>query len=377
MRGYVPLVLMAGLVVALARPAGADTRPRIAVLGLEVTSAVDVRTTELAHELTEGMRARARLGSGPYAYAPSSERELIDEKLIKQCDNEGLGCMSEIGKELDADVIIYGKLEKTDKVVRMSLHLLDVVKKSKINRTSTTVPLSSSKEEVKIAARKAYEELAGAAAAGGAGTVEVETNVQTGTVYVDDSSSEVLENGKATLTLPEGRYRIAVESPGRRRKEITVTVKSEQVITQQFELIEGSTVVRSSSTRGWRTAFFVTGGVGAGFGLYSLFQFLSWRGDVNNIRAAKTDEMGEDIDAGDCDGGSVRSGVNDIGGVLAGICAARQRNIYSAAIAIVLIAPTAYFGYRAFFAKKGESRTMAFTPVITPKTAGAAFEVKF
>ncbi len=211
MRGFVLAFVLVGLAAFVRLPtAHADTRPRVAVLGLEVTSAVDVRTTELAHDLTEGIRTRARIGSGPYAYAPSSERELIDEKLIKQCDNEAPACMAEIGKELDADVIVYGKLEKEDKVVRLSLHLLEVAKKAKLNRTSMTIPTGATKDEVKVFARKAYEELAGASSAGGAGTVEVEANVAAGTVFVDDSSSEVLENGKATLTLPEGRYRIAV-----------------------------------------------------------------------------------------------------------------------------------------------------------------------
>lgn len=374
MRGFVPVLLM-GLVVALARvpSASADTRPRVAVLGLEVTSAVDVRTTELAKDLTEGMRNRARIGAGPYAYAPSSERELIDEKLIKQCDNEAPTCMAEIGKELDVEVIVYGKLEKEDKVVRMSLHLLDVAKKTKLNRTSVTVPLGASKEEVKASARKAYEELAGASASGGVGTVEVQSNVSSGSVYVDDSATEVLDNGKATLTLPEGRYRIAVESPGRQRKEITVTVKAEQVITQEFELVAGSKVA-GGGTSGigfWKPAFVATAAISAGFTLYSLYLYISWKGDVDSIRASRPNEPGL-ITAADCD--HIGDTVEDKNGILTNLCSTRSRQITTGIIGGVFVPLVAVTGYMAFFRDRGskERTGIAITPVVTPTSAGAS-----
>jgi hypothetical protein len=387
MRGAVACLV--GLMVAFTRvpSASADTRPRVAVLGLEVTSAVEVRTTELAHDLTEGMRARARLGSGPYAYAPSSERELIDEKMIKQCDTEALACMSEIGKELDADVLVYGKLEREDKIVRLTLHLLDVTKKSKINRTSVSVPLSATKEDVKTAARKAYEELAGASAAGGAGTVEVEANVPNGTVYVDDSSSEILANGKATLTLPEGRYRIAVESPGKQRKEITVTVKPEQVITQQFDLVEASAIVGGPQrSKVWKPAFIATGSLTAIFGLYWLYTASSWKGEIESIRASKPglDSMGKpiEIDEGDCDGGKVRDGVDDKNGILEHLCLTRSRSIKSGIAAGIMLPFAIITGYMAFFhtprgSAESSSPRMALTPVLTPSSAGASFEMRF
>ncbi|MGE0398906.1 MAG: hypothetical protein AB7T06_19510 [Kofleriaceae bacterium] len=379
MRGFVPVVLIAGLVVAFARaPAFADDRPRVAVLGLEVTSAVDVRTTELAHDLTEGMRARARVGSGPYAYAASSERELIDEKLIKGCDDERPACMAEIGKELDANVIVYGKLEKEDKVVKMSLQLLDVDKKTKINRITVNVPLGASKEEVKTVARRAYEELAGASASGGAGTIEVQANVLTGTVYVDDSSSEIIENGQATLTLPEGRYRIAVESPGKQRKEITVTVKPEQVITQEFELADASKVVGGTSGIGfWKPAFIATTAIGGGIGLYSLYLYISWKGDVDDIRASRTTPGF--ITASDCDGSGVKAGVDDKNGILTNLCSTRSRQITTAIVATAFVVPFAITGYMAFIRKsnKENSGGVAITPMVTRTTAGASLQFDF
>jgi hypothetical protein len=381
MRGFVPVVLLVGLVFALARvpDAFADARPRVAVLGLEVTSAVDVRTTELAKDLTEGMRARARLGAGPYAYAPSSERELIDEKLIKACDTEAPACMSEIGKELDADVIVYGKLEKDDKSVRLTVHLLDVGKKSKINRISSTVALSATKEEVKTAARRAYEELAGASAAGGVGTVEVETNVSSGTVYVDDSSSEVLANGKATLALPEGRYRIAVESPGRQRKEITVTVKAEQVITQQFDLLEAGAVVRPKKRFDiWKPAFGVSVAAFIGVGTYWGYLLGSWMGDADSIQASKPEDG--KITEDDCDGPSVREGVTDKNDLLASTCKTYDTYQTMSIVWGVTGALVVVTGYFAFFHdrdKKSETRGMAITPVVTPDSAGAMLHGRF
>src|SRR3954471_1721373 len=71
-------------------------KPQVAILGLEVVDPsgnVDAKTTTVAKDLTDGLRARAKVGSGPYIIAPGSDKELIDEKLIKNCDNEALACM--------------------------------------------------------------------------------------------------------------------------------------------------------------------------------------------------------------------------------------------------------------------------------------------
>src|SRR4029078_11635207 len=102
------------LVVWGGRAWGASTRP-IARLGLEVYdngSAIDPETTKAAKDVTAALRERARVPSGPYALVLGGEKELIDEKLLNNCDSEAPACMPTIGSELGAELLMYGKIER-------------------------------------------------------------------------------------------------------------------------------------------------------------------------------------------------------------------------------------------------------------------------
>ena len=57
-------------------------------------------------------RASKPNGSRPYQLAPNADKELIDDKLVKQCDDEKPSCMQGIGKDLNADMLLYGRIEK-------------------------------------------------------------------------------------------------------------------------------------------------------------------------------------------------------------------------------------------------------------------------
>src|SRR5206468_10060463 len=95
--------------------ASAFAKPSIAVLGLEVIDASGAppqQDTQVAKELTDGLRSRAKAGTGPYQLAPGSDKELIDEKLLKACDNEAATCMAAIGNELGADILMFGHIER-------------------------------------------------------------------------------------------------------------------------------------------------------------------------------------------------------------------------------------------------------------------------
>src|SRR5262245_37545134 len=100
-----PLCLAACVagIVGGARAAHAD-KPKIAVLGLEVTpgpgGAIDPGAVLIAKEVTRELRQRMQLPACPYAVAPNSNKELLDEKLLMSCDSEGLDCMVLIGVAL-------------------------------------------------------------------------------------------------------------------------------------------------------------------------------------------------------------------------------------------------------------------------------------
>src|SRR4051794_13754050 len=137
---------LASAVVLLLLSMGATAwagKPQIAILGLEidVNSGVDPETTKVAKDLTAALRERTKAGAGPYAPSTSGDKELIDEKLLKNCDSEAKDCMAEIGRDLNAEVLMYGKLEKSGNTYKVSIKLLNVPKKQLLNSIVETIPV--------------------------------------------------------------------------------------------------------------------------------------------------------------------------------------------------------------------------------------------
>jgi hypothetical protein len=103
------------------RVARAET---IAVLGLEVVGTVDAESVRVARELTTALRARA--ARGPHAIAPNSSQELVDVKLLHDCPDERLECMTKIGRALHADYLLYGKIQRGSRGYQVAIRLLRV-----------------------------------------------------------------------------------------------------------------------------------------------------------------------------------------------------------------------------------------------------------
>ena len=134
-RVLILLVSLFGLTVA--RPAQA--KPSIAVLGLEVveeSDTPDAKAAQYAEALTDALRARARLSSGPFTLAAGSDKSLVEMKLLSGCDNEANPCMAGIGTELAADRLVFGHIQKNGANYQISLKLLNVATKS-IERTTS------------------------------------------------------------------------------------------------------------------------------------------------------------------------------------------------------------------------------------------------
>src|SRR5450432_2641716 len=128
------------LVVVCALAGVAVAKPSIAVLGLEVIDKSGSPSNDdvtFAKNLTEGLRARAKIG-GPYSIAPTGDKELIDLKLLKGCDEEKPACMAGIGGDLNADFLIYGSVTKRGKNYDISVNFLDV----HAGKREKTVPTS-------------------------------------------------------------------------------------------------------------------------------------------------------------------------------------------------------------------------------------------
>lgn len=386
--------LLAVVVIALAGSAAYAGKPTIAILGLEVVDAsgtIDQASTGVARDLTEGLRSRAKVGSGPYQLQPGSDKELIDEKLIKGCDNEAVPCMSQIGKDLGADYLMYGQLKKATDGYVVTLNLLNVGKK-KFEKAKAPLLIPFDKKDpqaLQDAARKAYNDLTGIT---DAGTLVIKTNATTGTVYIDDTARGQLAGGQSTIgQLPEGRYRVAIEADGfKRSEEIVVTIRSGETVNQDVKLSstdrQWSGTTSSGGGRGvWKGAFAVSTVVTAASGGLWIYGWTKTRDGVSGTIPAGFTGKGscgnyKDLNWTDP---SAREQADKA-------CSGYSLSKWGIIGVSVGGVAMAFTGYMAFMRSGGESqpvgmttagrrakkkKALAITPILAPNGGGATFRL--
>lgn len=395
------IAVLALLFTALVSSPAFAGKPTVAVLGLEVvdpTGQIDQATTAVAKDLTDALRSRAKLPSNPYAFQPGSEKELIDEKLIKNCDNEALACMSQIGKDLGADFLIYGKFEKKPDGYVVTINLLNVGKKKfEKSRSPLTIPHAAAKDPTAIgtAATKAYNDLVGVVANG---TLIVRSNADHGTVLLDNTPKGSLTSGSLTLSLPEGPYRLSVEADGYdNSQEIKVTIRSGETTTQSVQMLETKNkkpdelkhevtgTTSSTSTNIWKPIFVasVIVGVGAGTAWGLTWHYMNKEADIPDTNGvAGTDRPGPMTNEESCDKFPNATHFQNA-------CKYHRWNTYSIVGTSVSVALIAVSGYLAFgrstedtpststrtAGRRARKPAFAVTPMIQTDGGGAAFRI--
>jgi hypothetical protein len=380
-------------------------KPTVAVLGLEVfdaTGQIDQATTQVAKDLTDALRSRAKMPSGPYQFQPGSEKELIDEKLIKNCDNEAVSCMSQIGKDLGADFLIYGRIEKKADGFQVSINLLNVNKKKfEKAKSPLTVPHAAAKEpqQVLAVASKAYNELVGVVSNG---TLIVRSNADRGTVLLENEPKGTIASGSLTLSLPEGPYRLIVEADGfERSTEQKITVRSGETTTQTVQLVEvkkgdpnltkkpddmSHTITGTTSTTKsnvWKPIFVASVIVGLGAGGFWGFSYYKEQSSADKVAGELAGDHPK-LSQGDCSSATYKAESKSFKDA----CKYHDWTTYGivgTGIGVALIAVT---GYMAFGRGDGESSTrtsmtgkrvqkptIAVTPILQPNGGGAAFRI--
>ncbi|HWE31261.1 MAG TPA: PEGA domain-containing protein, partial [Polyangia bacterium] len=214
MRRYLS-VIGALLALGLAGNAGAAPDVGVAVLGLET---VDVPEA-LAQQVTDALRQRAAATPGVRSV---QGKDLIEIKMIFNCDSESPACMAQSGKSLGADKLLYGAIKKGPKATfSLALKLLDVksgtVEKF-VNDTATKRELAAG--QVNVVAGKWFAQL-----------IEVDTK-PTLTVTSDPTGALVTVDGtgygKTPLTLRElsaGTHQIVLSLTGRLSATRTVELR--------------------------------------------------------------------------------------------------------------------------------------------------------
>jgi TolB-like protein len=414
------LRLVVALCAAVALPAAAHAKPKVAVLGLEVVDqgGVDPKTTAAARALTKELRDEASKDSGKFELAPDSSKDLLELKLLSDCSDEGRRCMADIGKELKAEFLLYGKIEKQKNGYLVTLKLLDTATAQMAKTTSDVVPFAESTGRGAATwGRSFYARLTGAPEEG---ALVVRANVESGSVYVDGELATNLADGTAKITgLTEGVHRVTVEAGGYVRYDAEVAIvagrQEELVVTLRAER-DGGTPGTSRPGAGWRTAFWVAAGataVGATAWTVEAYRYsglwvttgplkqdhLDAVGELNvllpageqldpatdackgaepyrsNGDAPIRDAAGRVVDA--CDRGQFHANVTMALGVATGVTAAAAAFFYYKGY----VQPRASTSRERQAAKRPTRRArpsaVRFSPTISPTTVGAGLAIEF
>lgn len=380
------------LLVVWGGRAWAGGKPPIAILGLEVYdngSGIDPETTKAAKDVTAALRERARVPSGPYALVLGGDKELIDEKLLNNCDSEAPTCMASIGSELGAELLMYGKIEKVaqsgQSVYKVSIKLLNVLRKQLANSTVENIPtVDASGVRVSTHAKNWYGKLATVGIGGG--SLAVRANIDRGTVLVDDDLKGNLASGMFTYGgLPEGRHTLAIEAKDYQRYETSITIRNGETLQHSANLVEmpkkapvrateppisiEGTIAAKPRSNPWKPVFYGAVALDAGAIGYTIYQ---WRMAVNAAPANTTD--------GNC-GDAMQPAA------LKNACDHNQKNRIGFVVSSVLGAAVVGSFFMAFIRHSEGTETknatgghrkrrqLAITPIVTPDGGGATLRV--
>jgi hypothetical protein len=239
------------LVVFLAGGSAAFAgKEKIAILGLEVvgnTGTIDAESTRVAQDFTVALRTQPRAGRGMYQWTPGSEKELVDEKIMADCQSEEKTCMAKIGKNLGADVLVYGRVERKSlggqAGYQITLKFLRVENATALQGWTDFVPIGDANgTKLQDWARKGYRKLTNDFD-GGTLRVRIKNDgVDRGTILIDGEERGNITSGSGEVSsLPEGRYKISIVVAGFDRWDSTdkVTIRNGEVATEDITLKKG------------------------------------------------------------------------------------------------------------------------------------------
>ncbi|MEJ7601514.1 MAG: PEGA domain-containing protein [Kofleriaceae bacterium] len=387
------------LVLIAAGASSALAKTKLAILGLEVTASsggkIDEEVGKVAKDLTGALRKRVDTGATNYQLVKDGEKELVDEKLMNSCESEKADCMAQIGAGLGADVLIYGKIEKQPgKGYQVSLKLLRVNGKA---IESWAEPIQARETGAADLARIAKKGFAALTNENTDGWLVVKTNIDRGTVLINDKEVGTLSSGTARINdLPEGRHTLAIEpAEGTKyaRWEDKITITAGKATERDIELKQlgpridcdpkvsldcGGTVGdggKKSSTTVWKGVMIggiAIGAAGAGYWVYNFSKLKDFR-DQTHVEPPSTTCIDNVAGSDACDNGKKASTRTWIGGGVAvggvviatiGLLKAYVFNNSSESSS-----PTSTVG------RQRKKRQIAITPIVAPDGGGATFRL--
>jgi len=206
--GLPSLVLATSLITAAFSPARALAADDVGtvVLGIEpLEGAPDA----VAAEITDALRQRVAATKG---YQLLQGKDLVEVKLVFACPDAAPACMSQAGKSLGADKVIFGNVKRTGNDYQLTLKLLDVSRAVVESFTAETVPKKHADAAgLRSSAAGWLAKLSGK----GGGSIQVRANFPGAAVSLD--GTQVGTTGSSPVAIPDvapGRHEVTVEKSG-------------------------------------------------------------------------------------------------------------------------------------------------------------------
>jgi hypothetical protein len=339
------------------------------------------------------------LGKGTYSLAPNSNKDLLEMKLLSSCADEGRKCMADIGREMNAERLLYGKVQKRKDGYQVSLKLLNVGSGAMERTLSEIVPFDSADDDgAKEWARKLYNRLTGVP---DSGAVAIRANADKGTVYIDDEVKTTLSAGSATVSgLSEGAHSLAIESEGYTRYEGNISITPGEQLDVNIQLTRrDGTVDPLTTERPGKTAriLFWSSVVATGA---SITAFTITGLQVRSLEDDKQDQFETILG----NGADTAGHATDSNGDFTDVCKIAEENMgvmgatelidtcdkgrSKALLTNILIGTSvatalaaSYFYYKGYVQPKSatnkERSAVTVTPAVGPNIVGAGLEIQF
>ncbi len=177
-----------------------------AVLGIEP---LEGATDSVAAEITDALRQRVAATKG---YQLLQGKDLVEVKLVFACPDAAPACMSQAGKSLGADKLIFGNVKRAGNDYQVTLKLLDVSRAVVESFTAETVPRKQADASgLRSMAPGWLAKLSGK----GGGSIQVRANFPGAAVSLD--GTQVGTTGGSPVVIPDvaaGRHEVTVEKSG-------------------------------------------------------------------------------------------------------------------------------------------------------------------
>lgn len=196
----------------VAATAHADKKPTLAVLG--VSPKFETSLVKTAAALDRAIRTAA---TAKYKVSGSS-KQIADALRTAECSASETACAVTLGDKLGTEFTLAGELEKRGTSIELTIAIVDVASKKKIRSYREKV---GGNADMKKVAKRAVDKLTGV---GQRGELVVVANVQRGEIYIDDELRGELFEGRSTITLVQGRYKLRIRAAGKKPFEDIVTV---------------------------------------------------------------------------------------------------------------------------------------------------------